>query len=108
MRSLAVISTLARSFLAGDMVADAVEARRPRTLGRPWRWLRPLEERYVEKFSQGTRPMHHEVVRFFLEDADFLRVQKKYRREIQISEWIAEPQRMPPVDAEREWGLPGD
>lgn len=25
----------------------------------------------MEKFSQGTRPMHHEVVRFFLEDADF-------------------------------------
>jgi hypothetical protein len=65
-----------------------------------------LAERYVEKFSQGTRPRHREVVRFVLEDADFRRAQKKYRREIQISEWIAEPQRMQPVEAAREWGLP--
>ena len=106
MPSSALISTLARSFLAGEVEVEAVEARGARTLGRSWRWLRPLAERYVERFSQGARPRLRDAVRFLLEDADFRRAQKKYREQIQIAEWIAEPQRMQPVEAAREWGLP--
>ena len=40
------------------------------------------------------------------EDADFRRAQKKYRSQIQIAEWIAEPQRMQPVEVAKRWELP--
>jgi len=85
---------------------DAVHERAVRTLGQSWRWLRPLAERYVERFSPGVRPRHRDVVRFLLEDADFRRARKKYRAGIDVAEWIAEPQRMQPVEAAKLWKLP--
>ena len=42
MPAAAVISALARSLLAGEPAVEDVHARAVRTLGRPWRWLRPL------------------------------------------------------------------
>lgn len=47
---------LARSFLAGDPTVDQIVARTTKTLGRPWRWLRPLAQRYVAAISGQTRP----------------------------------------------------
>jgi len=85
---------------------DAIHARAVRTLGRRWLWLRPLVERYVERFSQGARPRHRDVVRFLLDDAGFGRVRKKYHAEIHVAEWIAEPSRMQPVEAAKLWKLP--
>jgi hypothetical protein len=51
MPASAVIGVLARSFLAGEPTADGVHARAVRTLGRSWRWLRPLTRRYLEAFA---------------------------------------------------------
>ena len=101
-----MISVLARSLLAGEVVVDDVHARAVRTLGRRWRWLRPLARRYVEAFAGHTRPRHRDVVRFLLDDPGFEQACTKYRTEISIAEWIAEPQRMQPVEPARCWRLP--
>jgi len=102
----ALISVLARSLLAGEQVVDDVHTRTARTLGRPWRWLRPLAHRYVEAFAGRTRPRHREVVRFLLSDPGFERARRKYGHELSIAEWLAEPQRMQPVSTAQGWDLP--
>lgn len=106
MPAAAVISVLARSFLAGEPIPDEVYGRGLRTLGRPWRWLRPLAHRYVETFAGHTRPSHREVVRFLLADEDFRRARSHFRSQISIAEWLPEPQRMQPVAAAAGWKLP--
>lgn len=106
MRGAAVISALARSFLAGEMAPDEVHARGVRTLGQNWRWIRPLVRRYVSEFEGRTRPRHRDVVRFLLDDRGFTRARAKYRHELNIVVWIAESQRMQPVAAAGGWRLP--
>ena len=106
MPASAVISVLARSLLAGEPIVDEVHARAVRTLGRSWRWLRPLASRYVEAFAGQTRPRHRDVVRFLLRDPGFQHARAKYRHELSIAEWLAEPQRMQPVAAAELWNLP--
>ena len=106
MPASAVISALARSLLAGEPVVDDTYARAVRTLGRPWRWLKPLTLRYVEIFAGRTRPRHRDVVRFLLNDSVFQGALAKYRRQLSIAEWLAEPQRMQPVRAAQVWNVP--
>jgi hypothetical protein len=60
----------------------------------------------VAAFDGHTRPRHRDVVRFLLSDRRFARTRAKYRREIAIAQWIAEPQIMQPVAAARAWNLP--
>src|ERR1035438_10006225 len=106
MPASAVISALARSLLAGELIVDDVEARAVRTLGRRWRWLRPLARRYVAAFAERTRPRHRDVFQFLVDDPGFVEPRSKYRSELSIAEWIAEPQRMQPVPAAQGWQLP--
>lgn len=106
MNAAVVISVLARSLLAGEPAEEDAYARAMRTLGRPWRWLRPLARRYAETFAAGPRPRHRDVVQFLLADDGFERARAKNRREIAVAEWIAEPQRMQPVAAAARWNLP--
>src|SRR5437667_12793666 len=106
MPASAVISVLARSLLAGDPIIDDVHARAARTLGRSWRWLRPLASRYVAAFAGHTRPRHHDVVGFLLKDPGLQRARAKYRHELSIAEWLADPQPMLPVPAAQSWHLP--
>ena len=107
-----VISPLARSLLGGgsamggELAVDDVHARAVRALGRPWKWLKPLARRYVKAFAGRTRPRHREVVQFLLNDRGYQRAHAKYREELSIAEWIAEPQRMQPVRKARGWQLP--
>ena len=102
----AVISALARSLMAGESSVEGVRARAMRTLGRPWRWLRPLALRYVETFGGRTRPRHRDVIRFLLQDPGFQRARAAHRDELAVAEWLAEPPRMHPVGAAQEWDLP--
>jgi hypothetical protein len=102
----AVISVLARSLLTGERTVHDVHARAVRTLGHSWRWLRPLARRYVEVFAGHPRPRHRDVVRFLFEDRGFKRARAKYRHELSIAEWLAEPQRMQPVAPAERWNLP--
>ena len=106
MPASAVISALARSLLAGEPVVDDAYARVVRTLGRPWRWLRPLTIRYVESFAGRTRARHRDVVRFLLNDPGFQGVLAKDRPRLFIAEWLAGPQRMHPVQPARLWKIP--
>lgn len=106
MPSSAVISVLARSFLAGEPTVDGVHSTAARTLGRSWRWLRPLADRYLQAFRGRTRPRQRDVVRFLLEDAGFRRACARYREELDVAEWLAEPQPMQPAGAARGWDLP--
>jgi RNA-directed DNA polymerase len=106
MPASAVISALARSLLAGEPTVESIHARAARTLGRPWRWLRPLAARYVAAFGGNTRPRHRDVVRFLIRDSGFQRACAKYRHQISIAELLGEPQRMQPVAAVQGWDLP--
>ncbi len=100
------LSALASSILAGEPGIEEIVARASRTLGREWHWVPPLVQRYVEKFSRGTRPRRREVVRFFLNDQGFQRAWLKHFHHLSVEQWLAEPQQMQPVAAARSWGIP--
>ena len=102
MPNWSVISVLARSFLAGEPSVDRIVARGSRTLGRPYRWLRPLSERYAAAIAGRTRPRHRDVVQFLLADPDFTRAWPK----LAVKHWMAEPQRMQPAPAAASWNVP--
>jgi RNA-directed DNA polymerase len=106
MPNRSLIDALARSFLAGEPVADQIVTRAGRTLGRPWRWLRPLALRYVAIFADGTRPRRRDVAAFLRNDAAFTKARSKYGRELRVEHWLTEPQRMQPVAAAAEWDVP--
>jgi RNA-directed DNA polymerase len=101
-----LISALARSLVAGELTVDAASARATRTLGRRWRWIGPLAQRYVETFGGRVRPRHREVVQFLLGDPGFRRAHAKYRDQLSIAEWLPEPQRMQAVAAAQRWQIP--
>lgn len=99
-------TTLARSFLAGEMTVDGIVARASRTLGRNWRWLRPLVRRYVQAVVGQTRPRQRDVVAFFLHDRGFRRAWSKYFDELSVAEWLNAAPQMQPVAAAASWDVP--
>jgi len=101
-----LVRVLATSFLSGEAVVDQVFARGSAILGRRWRWLRPLAQRYVEAFALPLRPRRREVVRFLLQDAGFRDARYKYGAAIGIEQWLAGPQRMRPAGAAAGWDIP--
>jgi hypothetical protein len=106
MANPALLAALARSFLAGEASVEQIVARCSRTLGRPWRWLGPLAERYLKAVSGQTRPRRRDVVRFLRNDPGFQRAWAKYSRKLSVEQWLTEPQRMHPVEAARAWDIP--
>jgi hypothetical protein len=101
-----LLSALATSVLAGEPGIDGIIARASRTLGRDWHWVPPLAQRYVQKFSDGTRPRRREVVRFLLQDRGFQRAWLKHFHQLSVEQWLAGPQQMQPVAAARTWDIP--
>ncbi len=106
-------SALARSILAGESSAEAVAERMQKTLGRKWRWIRPLARRYVLAFSaqmSASRvqvpPRHKSVVAFLRGDEGLRKAASKYQGEVRIAEWVTAPARMQPADAARGWPVP--
>ncbi len=72
MKTSVLLDVLASSLLAGEAnVADA-HSRLVRSLGRNWRWLRPLAARYVKAFGPRTRPHRREVLAFLRKDSGLL------------------------------------
>ncbi len=106
MRNPSLLRVLARSFLAGEPTVEQITARAGRTLGREWRWLRPLARRYLESVAGRTRPRHKDVIRFFLGDRGFARAWSKHYHELSVAQWVAEPQQMQPVPAAGTWDVP--
>jgi RNA-directed DNA polymerase len=106
MRNPSLLRALARSFLAGAPEVEQIAARAGGTLGRQWRWLRPLAQRYLNAVAGRTRPRHRDVVQFLLNDRNFGRAWSRYFHELSVSQWIAEPQEMQPVAAAAGWNVP--
>ena len=101
-----LVRVLARAFLAGETAVDPIVARASRTLGRPWRWLPALAQRFVRIYADRTRPRYGEVVQFLLRDRGFARAWSKHVDELALERWRTEPQQMQPVPAARTWDLP--
>src|SRR5580698_3718107 len=106
MANPSLLAALARSFLADESTVEGIVARSRRTLGRNWRWLRPLARRYVETFAGETRPRQRDVVEFFLKDPGFRRARSKHFDELSVERWLLEPQQMQPVLAAAAWDVP--
>jgi RNA-directed DNA polymerase len=100
------LRVLASAILAGEQTLDQVVARATRTLGRPWRWLKPLAQRYFKVQEGRTRPRHRDVIAFLLRDEGFSAARSKYSRELSIEQYLNEPQYMLPVAAASAWALP--
>jgi RNA-directed DNA polymerase len=99
-------TTLARSFLAGEMTVEGIVVRASRTLGRKWRWLRPLARRYVQSIAGQTRPRERDVIAFFLHDRGFRRAWSKYFDALSIAHWLGDARQMQPVAAAAAWDVP--
>ncbi len=111
MANPSLLAALARSFLAGESTVEGIVARSRRTLGRNWRWLRPLAQRFVESVAGETRPRQRDVVEFFLKDPGFRRAWSKYYDQLSVAQWLGDPaqqhiQRMQPVAAAAKWDVP--
>jgi len=106
MPSAPLVSALAQAFLSGEATVEGIVARASRTLGRNWRWLRPLARRYIEAVAGETRPRRREVIRFFLQDPGFRRAWWKYFDELSVARWLGDPQQMQPVAAAAAWDVP--
>jgi RNA-directed DNA polymerase len=101
-----VLSALARAFLGGEQSVEGVVDRASRTLGRPWRWLRPLAQRYLKAYAGRTRPRRREVGQFLLMDPGFARAWSKRSHELPVEQWLTAPQQMQPVAAAATWPVP--
>jgi hypothetical protein len=101
-----LLRVLAALLVAGEITTEKIIDRLSLTLGRPWRWLRPLTQRYVKAFSAKTRPRKRDVVQFLRHDAGLRRAWSKHGNEISIDQWLSDPARMQPVTAAAEWDLP--
>ncbi|MGI8745678.1 MAG: reverse transcriptase family protein [Bryobacteraceae bacterium] len=106
MSKRSLLDVLAKSFLAGEPSVEQVVARASRTLGRRWRWLRPLAQRYLAAVEGRTRPRHRDVVQFLIQDPGFQRASAKYFHELWVDQWLTEPQQMQPVAAALTWNVP--
>jgi RNA-directed DNA polymerase len=101
-----LLRALAASFVAGETATEQIVARISSTLGRRWRWLGPLAQRYVKFVSARTRPRQREVVQFLRRDPGFRRVWSKHAHEISVEQLLSDPAQMQPVTAAAEWDLP--
>lgn len=106
MANSALLPALARAFLAGETSVDAIASRASKTLGRNWRWLRPLARRYVQAIAGEVRPRQRDVIEFFLADRGFRRAWSNHFEELRVAHWLTESPRMQPVSAATTWDVP--
>ncbi len=92
--------------LAGEQSVAAVSERCVRTLGRRWRWIRPLAARYLKTYRGRTRPRRRELTQFLLADKGLNRAWAKYFDQIRVADRFAGVAKMQPVAVAREWGVP--
>jgi len=104
MPDFSLFEALAQALLAGPPTRDLLVERCRKTLGKRWRWIRPLTERYLKKFRE-TRPRHREVMQFLRNDAGLLRIWLKHSEDLSVKE-LTEPQGMHPAPAAKRWDVP--
>lgn len=96
-------AALARSFLGGKSGLKPIVARASNTLGRKWRWLPPLVQRFMLAFPGDRRPSYKAVIAFLAADQGLREAMYRYAGRVKIRNWIHEPNIMRPVLAAREW-----
>jgi RNA-directed DNA polymerase len=101
-----LLNALATAVLAGEPTVEGVVERVGKTLGRNWKWIRPLARRYVKAHAGQSRPRHRAVARFLAQDKGFARAWAKYFNRIRVANWLTEPQKMQPVAAAAGWSVP--
>lgn len=106
MPSPSFYSALAQSIQAGAPQADLIVERASRSLGRNWRWLRPMARRYLAAFPLQSHPRRREIITFLHNDAGLREASQKYGDKLRIAEWIREPHGMQPADAAASWKVP--
>jgi RNA-directed DNA polymerase len=106
MRNPAFVTLLARSFLGGEQTVEQIVARCKPVSGEHWSWLPSLAQKYIERFVGKTRPRQADVVAFLHRHREVWKASQKYGRQLPLTQWLAEPQRMQPVTAARAWKLP--
>lgn len=99
-------AALANSMVAGEATEDAIAARLTQTLGRKWRWIRPMARRYVARFGEGVRPRRKTVVHFLETDEGLARVLRIHRKEVRIAVWLTPTTTMQPARAAQSWTVP--
>jgi len=92
--------------LAGEPAIEAMTSRVRRTLGRNWRWVRALAERYVRRFGSDIRPRQRDVVKFLKLDDGLRDAEATHKGKLRIAEWLTEPIRMQPAEAAKAWRIP--
>jgi RNA-directed DNA polymerase len=102
----AFYSTLARSMLAAEAAENEIVARLNQTLGKNWRWIRPLARRYLDHFGSSVRPRRKDVVRFLHADDHLADALHRYSSEIRIAAWLGGPASMQPAPAAANWKVP--
>ncbi len=106
MAAPSLVIALAQSFLAGEATEEGIFDRASKTLGRNWRWLRPLARRYLQSMAGELRPRQRDVIHFFLHDPGFRRAWSKHFDELSVAKWLVDPQPMQPVEAAAAWDVP--
>ena len=99
-------AALARSISIGEAALEPIITRASRTLGRNWRWLRPLTRRYLKAFGHEARHGSSDVVSFLKEDVGLKAALHRHGDRIRIAEWLREPAMMNPTGAARSWNIP--
>src|SRR5215475_6513543 len=97
MQELFLVKVMAGAFLSGEPAVPQIVARVSRTLGKRWRWLRPLAQRYVKTIAGRTRPRRREVVKFLLRDPGFQQAWSKHFHEFSVDRVPTKKQKMKPV-----------
>jgi hypothetical protein len=102
----AFLSALAGAILSADATVDAITERVSRTLGRKWRWIKPMAQRYLETFARGIRPRRREVIAFLRRDEGLQRAWAKRGDEIRIGDWLVASPEMLPAPKAAQWQIP--
>lgn len=101
MPNRALLTALAKAFLAGERTAGKVTERATIVLGTTGKWLPRVARRFVDTYPvDKIRPRHRDVVQF-LSSQSSLR-----RRRFSVEHWLAEPNQMQPVPAAAAWPIP--
>jgi RNA-directed DNA polymerase len=106
MQHFLLLRALAQALLAGEPTVELLIDRYVRTLGKPWRWLRPLAQRYLKQFGNATPPRNRDVVRFLRNDSGLRRALARHSEELFVSELLVVPQQMRPAPATAAWNIP--
>ena len=101
-----VARAIASAFLAGPMDVDDLVDRAAGVLGKRWRWLRPVAQRFHESFSSSTPPRMTIATRFILADQGFERAWRKHEDIAVNGNWLLASSSNSSEPARYPWPIP--